>query len=479
MNLISCEQLVSLGRQVPTPFRLTVQEGQDEDEIVIESILRIVPGKRLVGLSRWNDQQVIVKLFYNPSHWKRNQLRDLKGCNLLKQAQLPTPDIVHHTATPDQKGGVLMIEYLQEGTTLGTLFEDASSAEHKSATVRKGLETIARCHGAGLLQKDIHLDNFMLANGTVYLLDGGDISSYAGDFDTDTRLNNLATFFAQFPVGMDAEAPELLVAYQEQTSEMTESQLAGFIGRISTARKLRMGNFERKLFRSTTANRCVWHASKFLVHDRSIHSPELDAFIANPDVLLDRGEVLKRGNSSTVVRVKIGGQEFVLKHYNIKSFWHGLSRLFRPSRAHHSWRNANLLKMLGVATPQPYLFMEERICWLFRRRAYFLCELVAGDNLIEELETNNFDLLESRSVVDAFRDLLKTLRTYRIHHGDMKASNFIFSNERLYVLDLDAMQRHKTERSFRKKYAKDLARFSRNWKGSKLEKAVDRMIENL
>ena len=52
-----------------------------------------------------------------------------------------------------------------------------------------------------------------------------------------------------------------------------------------------------------------------------------------------------------------------------------------------------------------------------------------------------------------------------ISHGDLKATNFIYSNDKLYVLDLDAMTRHKGRASFHKSFRKDLDRFTTNWAG--------------
>jgi hypothetical protein len=91
--------------------------------------------------------------------------------------------------------------------------------------------------------------------------------------------------------------------------------------------------------------------------------------------------LLKDGNSSTVAVIKIDKKNYVVKRYNIKGFWHGVSRAFRPSRAYNSWRNALLLEMLGIATAHPYLFLEQRRLWLFRGRAYYLCEYIPADDL--------------------------------------------------------------------------------------------------
>ena len=84
MNKFDCEDLIAMGRHIPTPFYICVAEEPPKEAIKIEKILRIVPGKRLIGLSNWHNQSVIVKLFFGPGRWERNLLSDLRGINLLK-----------------------------------------------------------------------------------------------------------------------------------------------------------------------------------------------------------------------------------------------------------------------------------------------------------------------------------------------------------------------------------------------------------
>jgi len=465
-----------MGRHIPTPFQLSILKDQTEENLNIETILRIVPCKRMIAVARWRDRQVIMKLFYQHGHWKRNLLRDLKGVNLLRQASIPTPDIIHQTTTADSKGAVLIIEYLRQGVSLRLLHDDAISNIEKEEVLESAIQSIARCHQAGLWQEDSHLDNFMRCKGRVYLLDGGAIRFSYNELGTETRLSNLASFFAQFPVAMDKKVPTLLQHYQKHATSLSESDLAQFAKRIIEARRNRLAKFERKLFRSTTANRCVQDISKFVIYDRSIHSTALEQFIDNPSSYIGQENLLKEGNSSTVAEVKIGSREFVLKRYNIKSFLHGLTRLLRPSRAHHSWRNAAVLVMLGIDTPRPYLFMEERVLWFFRRRAYFLCEKIDADNLVLQMQAQDSQQFSMEELMGAFKLLFEVMSDYRLSHGDMKATNFIYNDSHLYLLDLDAMRRHNSRKRYSAKITKDLARFRRNWEGTKLEPLVNQMI---
>ena len=468
-----------MGRHIPTPFNISVETEQGVVDLKIDSLLRTVPGKRLVALSTWNDRVVIVKIFINRNRWKRTMLRDIAGINKLRQAGIPTPNLLLQTTAEDNNAGVLVIEYLRQGASLAALFEEASSDEDKAEVLEMGVKAIADCHSAGLWQSDVHLDNFMLAAGVVYVLDGAGIKdggmSRGQALDTPTRLSNFALFLAQFPVEEDENWPLLLELYKLQAPELKDSDTREFANLLGKSRRKRLNSFESKLTRSTTANRCEQGSNFFYVYDRSIHSEELDRFLADPDSFIDEQQLLKDGNSSTVALVQLDERKYVLKRYNIKSFWHGISRAFRPSRAYNSWRNASVLEMLGVATAHPYLFLEERVLWIFRRRAYFLCEYLEGKDLGSQWEVQQQDI-DEREIIALFRKLFRILADYRISHGDMKATNFLVKDGKLNVLDLDAMERSKTKAKFVEKYRKDMMRFRKNWVGTSLEPEVEKLL---
>ena len=479
MNNFNCEHLVAMGRNIPTPFYLSLGKEQKEEAIRIESLLRLVPGKRLTGISNWRNQSVIVKLFFGPGQWKRNLLSDIRGINLLRQRHILTPEILHHTATFDGKGAVLLMDYLQRGKSLQELVNEADNEDRKLALINLTVATIAKCHGEGLWQNDIHLENFMLVDDRVYVLDGGDINAVDTEIGWRQASENLSLFFAQFPVDMDINIPALLDHYQSEGRNLAGSDLSGFAERVIAQRIKRLNRFEKKLFRSTTAYRSIHELNRFVVYDRLIHSDELGSFIDNPNRLINHENLLKAGNASTVARVAFANRKFVLKRYNLKSFWHGFKYLFKTSRAHRSWLSASILEMLGINTPHPYLIYEERKFWLLRRRAFFLSEDLDEGNLLEKFEKFGADALPIETLVLAFKQLFETMNTYLISHGDMKASNFVYLRDRLYVLDLDAMQRHKSRRSFNKAFQKDLKRFMKNWHGSTFESQFAAMIVNI
>lgn len=211
---------------------------------------------------------------------------------------------------------------------------------------------------------------------------------------------------------------------------------------------------------------CLHEWGYFAMVERTAWSDELRTLINDPDSVISSGHMLKDGDSTTVVAVELGGHPYVIKRYNINNIWYALRRLFRPTRAWYCWRNAHMLQLLDIKTPKPVLMMERR--WgPLRRAAYFVTELVEGQEVQQLLSQHTAQSAVWSQVLRLFSELLGQFRDYRIVHGDCKASNFIMAKDGIYVLDLDAMRREPGERRFRKYHERDLRRFKANWQDNK------------
>ena len=196
---------------------------------------------------------------------------------------------------------------------------------------------------------------------------------------------------------------------------------------------------------------------------RAYDTPEMTAFLHNPDRIINdpKSLFLKKGNSSTVIRIKIDEHDLVVKRYNIKNISHRLRRFLRPSRALHSWKSAHLLQMLGIATPMPVAILERRFGY-FRSKAYFVYEHIDGPNAIDFFNHGN----EQQKLVVAKRilDIFKNLAIAKISHQDMKGTNIIIHQEHPVLVDLDAMSMHISRRRFVRAHQRDISIFLENWK---------------
>jgi tRNA A-37 threonylcarbamoyl transferase component Bud32 len=193
--------------------------------------------------------------------------------------------------------------------------------------------------------------------------------------------------------------------------------------------------------------------------DEADRCPLLDDITALPEAVMARGRVLKHDGTTTVVVVGDGERGWVIKRYNTKNRWHAVRRAFRTSRAINCWRAASWLTKAGVDTPRPVAVLEERRLGIIRARSYFLCERVAGETLDQALGRPG---IHRSTLIDRAADVVARLRQNGIAHGDLKATNFIVSEDRLCLVDLDATRRL-SGRALETGLRKDLHRFMKNW----------------
>ncbi len=488
---IDTRNLLSSGRELELPATLDIvlENAAASEPLELLTLFRVLPERRLVALARWRNQMVVAKLFFSRGRWQQHLERETRGIELVMRAGVPTPALLGFGTSKDGGTGVVLMEYLADSVSVEKCWQESAPAQ-REIFLQRVVDLIALCHSRGLLQKDIHLNNFLLQNDSLFLLDAaaveasgdghGSVSVEQGGVESVKALQNLALFFAQFPAINDALVPALYEYYRALRPHADISADLGlFAALLRKKRLLRLKVVTDKLYRSTSAHTCISAWDRFVVYRRDLESPALQRLIAGPDLCIEAGDFLKRGNSSTVTVIRLDGRRCVIKRYNIKSFWHGLRRLFRPSRAWVSWRNAHMLEMFGVGTPMPLLMMERRIGML-RREAYFLCEYVEGEDSLRFLGKEPINSPAWSTALEQFKSLFLLMQEYGIVHGDMKASNFISTEQQLTVLDLDAMRQESDNRRFTPAFRKDLQRFADNWKGHPEKQAhVHAMIDHL
>jgi len=326
---------------------------------------------------------------------------------------------------------------------------------------------LARMHATHCQQVDLHVNNFLYANGQLYTIDCGTISAMGkGRRQLRQRHKNIANILSQLPTTYDYLVPKLLDEYRAHYSQ---KYLSGTPIDITTAeinrlilrwRRWRMHNYQKKVARTCSEfiAKKQWH--EWRVMRREYSSPEWLTFYAALDKYIEKSPRLKDGHSATVALAQCSGKKLVIKRYNIKNWRHLLSRCWRPSRGWRTWQNAHRLKVLGIQTPQPIAVIEKRWGWL-RLQAYYISAYTPATDALTLYSHPQAKI--SSPQLAAFRQLFNAFIYARISHGDFKANNILVENNAVSVIDLDSMRFHHCRYSFVKHFSKDLARFQRNW----------------
>jgi tRNA A-37 threonylcarbamoyl transferase component Bud32 len=184
-------------------------------------------------------------------------------------------------------------------------------------------------------------------------------------------------------------------------------------------------------------------------------------FVEQIDVLMDKGQILKNGDTTYVSRLTWNGKDVVVKRYNHKGLIHSLRHTIKGSRARRCWLHAHRLRMLNIPTPKPIAFIEQLKGYLLRQ-SYLVTEYVDGQKLYYFLRNGSVAQQQHSAVTQQIMDLLNKLGQYRITHGDLKHTNILITNDGPVLTDLDGMRVHKWNWTCNLRQAKDLARFEKN-----------------
>ncbi|KAF1070306.1 MAG: 3-deoxy-D-manno-octulosonic acid kinase [Pseudomonas citronellolis] len=474
------------GRAPTLPLRVELADGAGPAELRLDRLLRVLPARRYVGMGKWRERTVLAKLLVGRKAARQFQ-REREGVRLLAEQGLTTP-LLLADGLQDGEGGWLLFEYLDNAQSLAEAWarvaEQAPLSEGQQAVLGEALAAIAGLHAKGLWQEDLHLDNLLRHQGRLYLIDGAGIRAETPGQPLSRKrvLENLGVFFAQLPASLDPYLEELLVLYLLANGEHA-LPLEALQKEIARVRRWRLADLLKKIGRD---------CSLFSVRNgafglRAVVRREeagLHPLLAEPERFIAAGHIYKTGGAATVARVELGERPLVVKRYNIKNLLHWLKRFWRPSRAWASWREAHRLAFLGIATARPLAVIERRWLWL-RGPAYLITDYLVGQDIIERFapyrDQPEGGSLPPETELAALDDLFAALVRERISHGDLKGHNLFWQEQgeggHWALIDLDAMHRHAHEASFARAYARDRARFLRNWpQGSALHRLLDERL---
>lgn len=435
----------------------------DHSKLICERIVRLVSGKRLVCTGVWQQQQVYAKIFRG-KHAARHASREKSGWQLLSQANILTPALLHEAMLADGSGRALLYEAIDARNAEDDWCQLADDQE-RLALMRALTATVAAHHAAGLLQTDLYFKNFLVRHKEIYTLDCDGIRCLRRFCRDRQTLHNLAMLFSKMDVTDEHWIPELYRHYCQHRDSPERASELDLLQRLTPLLRMKTADAyaDRKVFRNCSDVAIQKDFIHFQAVARdwvSLVAPE----IATPDTWLDtqRGYRLKSGNTCTLSMIAIGDRQVVVKRYNIKNFRHGLNRALRSTRAAACWANAHRLAMYGIAHAAPIALLEKRV-GPFRRQAYFLAEYINAPDVTEFFADSRLGEKQKAVAAQQIADLFHKLYRLKIKHGDCKASNIKMPEGKPLLLDLDSMRQYRCDWLFARVHARDLRRLMRNW----------------
>lgn len=467
------------ARELAMPFELQLQVNGNTTSIVTDKIFRLLPCKRVVLRGVLNGNAVVIKLFRKSASSARHLQRERAGHERVSAAGVACPPLIGDCITPCGNYEGLIYALIDDADELGKRWGDFDTAQ-KQFWLQQILQIMRQLHEYGAWQDDIHAGNFLLKEQTLYLLDLGSVVVRAAPLSPANSINNLGQLIAQFDI---SDQPLFETLLDQHCIERGWNNAAALREQIAVATRKswqhRISEYLAKAQRDCSLTIYTQSFSKIFACRRAWMGDDLARFEQDPDAFMATCDMLKAGNSATVVKARIGGKAVVIKRYNIKNVGHAVRRSLQATRAEHCWRYSHLLEIAGMASLKPVAWLERR-CGPLRSTAYFICEWIEAQDL---LTTGNQRALNDDEL-QALRTLLQSMQLCRLSHGDFKANNLLLTRQLraqpcIALIDLDAMRRHSDGGSFQRAFAKDLARLQRNWdKGLSARAQIDALLSD-
>lgn len=463
---------VSANYDFNRPFELALERDQ---VVSATEVVRVLPKKRMVAFGTWQGMPVVIKLFFDHKHALRHRDADVAGMKALYTNNIPAPALRYEGRANEKRIHVLIYERIQQAESLYALWRQTPDVHLLEATLKNVVIELATQHVLGVVQKDVHLGNFLITDKQVITLDGGQIEASYELTPKEKSMDNLALFFSQLGAGVDDLCELLFKHYAKargwllKKEDSTDLQLS-----IKKYNEQRFLQFDKKLMRSSSMQMKykTWAWQGMLL--RQYQTPEFLAFLKEPDLVFSKSDavILKNGRSSTVIQITLDNRVLVIKRYNLKHLWHRLRRSLRLTRAATSWRLAHKLRLFHVATATPVAYLERAVVGL-RGRSYLVMEAVPGVNLGSYCQGKTALDESVRVIAPRVVALLNGLKAVGVTHGDLKSTNILVGPENYPVfIDLDGAKEHATQTGLRQAWRFEVKRFLKNFDAQPTIKAL-------
>lgn len=454
------------------PFECVIENNE---VFSATDVVRVLPRKRLVAFGVWQGKPAVIKLFFDRKNALRHAKADANGMKALAVNNIPAPALLYEGRAKEKRIYVLIYERIMNALSLYQVWKTSPDVNQLEFLLQSVVLEIATQHVLGVLQNDLHLNNFLMTEKQVITLDGAQIAITDTMVPKQESMDNLALFFSQLGAGTQALSQRLFQFYAKARGWLIKKDdVIDMALLIKKHHEQRWLHYEKKLARGSSAHFKVKTLSMQGMVDRSLKTPEFLAFIKSPDAVFARPDavVLKNGRSSTVIQITLDGQALVIKRYNLKHAWHRLRRMLRMTRANLCWILGHKLDLFHVETAKPLAYLERRVLGL-RGRSYYVTAYVPGVGLGDYCAGKGALDEPVKAVAPRVVQLLNQIKELNMTHGDLKKTNLLINEQGVPVLiDLDGMKSHATQAGLKQAWRGEVKRFLANFEAQPTIKAL-------
>ncbi len=445
--------------------------------LVCLELLRHLPQKRAVFKGTFDDRLVVIKCFFG-RHGHRDYLREYKGLKGFQKAGVSTPDLLFHCKVNaddvvikaenistnseklKDKFWVIVTRYLEDSIPFDRLWKEPMADNQRLVWLYRITRMLGQLYKSGVFPSDIHLDNMLIKDQAVWIIDGGGVSVSRTKLSRSKALDNFTLFLSILAPRHEKFVHKLYLALTSFIPEYGRVKVENLLEKIHKWRKWRE-RYLKKTLRTCSDFSARKTFFYFQVVNRHKKSSDLSCLLETLDESIASGQLIKTGKTNTVSVVKMkNGQKVIVKRYKSTKCFSWL-RMLKKSRAKNSWVSAWMLKMIDIETPEPLALVEKKI-GSFVTCSYVITQYIPGIQLINYFDSKAWPE-DEEVIVRMVKDYLLSLERSYISHGDLKATNFIVHDSKVYLIDLDSMKSYKNFDVYQPFWKQDTSRFMQNW----------------
>ena len=445
------------------PFKLVINRTYPRkrtEHLLCTALLRTIPSRRNVYDAVWDDKSVIVKVFSNKINARRHLKREWLGLKRLASHGLSAPDPLFYGQTEDGQLAVV-VQKIADSLTILDIFLKTPDPNKKLSLLVSICKEMAKQHAKGILQKDLHLGNFLLGNDKVFALDVGQMKFLRCEADRKNSISQLA-MLAFYLSNSNKQLTKTLCEeyFKARGWRYGKAEQISFQKQLAVHKRKMLRKGLKKSMRTSKRHLRIKTNGYIAMFDKTFCQQTSPlGFIEKIDKIMDEGQILKNGNTCYVSRLTWNSKDVVVKRYNHKGFTHSLRHTIKKSRAHRGWLHGHRLVMLDIATPKPLAYIEqlkEKLVW----KSYLVTEYVKGQKLNDFLQNSHVTKDQHQIIHNQIQKLLDEMEKNHITHGDLKHTNILITDKGPVLTDLDGMKVHKWGWRYKSSKAKDLRRFT-------------------
>ena len=346
-----------------TPFEmeLSASDGQ-RYAVCCQKSLRSIPHRRTVYDATWQGRAVIVKCFEDFFGWYRCR-REKLGLERLRVRSLAVPRVLldgkdaagHH---------VLVVEKIPNAIDLLAFIQSAESPEAGRASLVSLFRYLALMNQSGVVQKDMHLGNFLTAESKIYAIDPAYIKFRTKPIPAGDSYRQIAKLMASIPRSFLMWEAEFLQAYCAVRGWTYKSEV------LETIRLLAARCRERHLPRAL--KKTLRNSKDFFVLETRryrgvFYKKAMDEWTAGR--MMEKVESMRACGDLAGI-VEMGGQKYGLACYKPKNCILALWYRSAGSPARRDWLAGWKAVYTGTVASKPVALVEYRCgpTWLITEK---------------------------------------------------------------------------------------------------------------